>query len=144
MSHTIAQTRRNNPMWFYEQNYLLLLAIIPGLKSPQLSGHTINNGAIQMAISVAEVSPYTCLLTLAINFDEYTQITPIQMKVRIYHDASLAEVVAYQQINQLMADFLLQPTPVMDVDNKRQANLLLHEALNYYIKHEHQNDEVVC
>ena len=144
MSHTIAQTRRMNPMWFYEQNYLLLLAIIPGLKTPQLSAYTFDIGTIQMDISVTEISTYTCLLTLAINFEEYTQIAPIQMKVRIYQDAALAEVVAYQQIHQLTADFLLQPRPVMDVDNKRQANLLLHEALNYYIKHEHQTDEIVC
>lgn len=143
MSHTITQTRRKNPMWFYEQNYGLLLAIIPGLKSPKMCGYVFDSDSIHMQVDVAETSPYTCLLTVEINFKQYMQLSPIQMHVRIYNDAALAEVVAYQQLQPLTADFLRPGRQPFDVDNKRQANLLLHEALHYYIKRQ-QAKELVC
>lgn len=85
---------------------------------------------VRVRISVLEVFPYTS--TLAIN--QLTRISqwidPPGILVRVYHDATTAEAVAYQGHKAFLAKYAI-PNPTMyHQDEKRQINEFLGEWLS--------------
>lgn len=129
MSHTLEQTRNKNPMWFYERNYMFLMSVFSEFF---ISGHLksiFKNELITLSVERLENSRYTSLICLKVVFKKLPQIDSISMTIRIYHDAGLAEVIAYQNISRLVAPCLLQKIN-KEGDHKRQANLLLYEILS--------------
>ena len=48
-----------------------------------------------MQICIDEITPYTCLLSIAAESARPEWLPEIQIKVRIYHDAKMAEVVEW-------------------------------------------------
>jgi uncharacterized protein YqiB (DUF1249 family) len=85
---------------------------------------------VRVRISVLEVFPYTS--TLAIN--QLTRVSPCidppGILVRVYHDATTAEAVAYQGHKAFLAKYAI-PNPTMyHQDEKRQINEFLGEWLS--------------
>lgn len=92
---------------------------------------------VRVRISVLEVFPYTS--TLAIN--QLTQVSPWidppGILVRVYHDASTAEAVAYQGHRAFLAKYAI-PNPTMyHQDEKRQINEFLGEWLSLCLQAGH-------
>lgn len=85
---------------------------------------------VRVRVSVLEVFPYTS--TLAIN--QLTRVSqwidPPGILVRVYHDATTAEAVAYQGHKAFLAKYAI-PNPTMyHQDEKRQINEFLGEWLS--------------
>lgn len=92
---------------------------------------------VQVRISVLEVFPYTS--TLAIN--QLTRVSqwidPPGILVRVYHDATTAEAVAYQGHKAFLAKYAI-PNPTMyHQDEKRQINEFLGEWLSLCLQAGH-------
>jgi len=52
------------------------------------------------------------------------------MKVRIYHDAQLAEVISYQGHSRILSKYPYPNQKMFHRDEKRQANYLLNDWLD--------------
>tara|TARA_R100001377_G_C3171507_1_gene103235 strand:- start:33 stop:608 length:576 start_codon:yes stop_codon:yes gene_type:complete len=92
---------------------------------------------VRVRISVIEVFPYTS--TLAIN--QLTRVSqwidPPGILVRVYHDATTAEAVAYQGHKAFLAKYAI-PNPTMyHQDEKRQINEFLGEWLSLCLQAGH-------
>lgn len=134
MSHTIVQHRRRQPMWFYEKNYRFLLRLFPDLADIQQGRHRLSYGQYQLELQVIEYGPYTQFLKLSHSFGDDTPLVPeLRMSVRVYHDARLAEAIGYQGEERLLARYELSGEGLPQYDEKRQANLLLHDCLSMFI-----------
>ena len=144
MSHTIAQHRRYQPMWFYEKNYSFLRHLIPDLKHGHAGHYQIRHDQHLMNIQVTDFGPYTQRLQLSQHFtNSYSVLGELSMCVRVYHDAMLAEVIGYQGIERLLARYELPNKGMLHRDEKRQANLLLHDWLTMYINQYRQAERAV-
>lgn len=134
MSHTITQHRQNRPMWFYEKNYRFLIKLLPDLGTMPVGVFQLHHAGHTMQIKVLESCPYTQMLELSQHFVSHApQINDLRMKVRVYHDARLVEVTGYQGLGRLLAKYHIPNDRMLHPDEKRQANLLLHDWLTMFI-----------
>ncbi len=133
LSHTLEQTRNKEPMWFFERNYSYLRAIFPEIIELS-SGVLVYRDSLKVVkIQCLEVSRYTTLILLNLTFTECPQIPPVEMTIRLYHDAEVADVISYQNITRLIAPYFSAKKET-DQDHKRQANILLYELLSGCVK----------
>jgi len=136
MSHTIVQTRNKEPMWFFEHNYSYFRELFPEIIE-LYSGKLIYQDSLKtIKIKCIEFSRYTTLVSLSLSFSECPQIEPIDMTIRLYHDAQLADVVSYQNISPLVAPYFSADKNTAE-NHKRQANILLYEILSGCAKSGH-------
>lgn len=131
MSHTIATLRAKNPMWVYERNYALLVGLFSNLLDQPLDNVTRLSipGRGETQVQVVERCRYT--LTLVLTEAYSANVVPeISMRVRLYHDAHLVEVIAYQGFSDLLPKYkdLGRGNP-QNHQEKLQANMLLHDWL---------------
>ena len=133
MSHTLEQTRNKEPMWFFERNYTYLRELYPEIIELDSDALFYRDELKVVKIKCLEVSRYTTLISLHLTFTECPQIAPVEMTIRLYHDAEVADVVSYQNITRLIAPYFSVEKDA-DKDHKRQANILLYELLSGCIK----------
>ncbi len=142
MSHTIPIMRKRDPMWVYEKNYAYLVKLLAEL---------INNteGSVVASTEVSEIKATlieNCRYTQVIELRETGEsdneyLKGIRLRVRIYHDAQLAEVIAYQGNARLRARYSYPNEKMYYPDEKRQVNYLLHEWLHNLRAADFRNDE---
>lgn len=131
MSHTIATLRAKDPMWVYERNYALLVGMFSKLIDQSVdeavSIKIPDRG--ETRIEVVERCRYTLTMVLAEVYS--AKVVPeISMRVRLYHDARLVEVVAYQGFSDMLPRYMdLDRGKPQNHQEKHQANLLLHDWL---------------
>ena len=126
-------------MWFYEKNYRFLVQLLPELREEHVGHYQISCERNNLDVRVMEYGPYTQLLQLFQCFNNTSSLLgELRMNVRVYHDARLAEVVGYQGIERLLARYELPNAGMLHRDEKRQANLLLHDWLEMFISHYRQ------
>lgn len=133
MSHTLEQTRKKTPMWFFEHNYSYLRELFPELMGLYSETLIYKDKLKLVRIKCLEISRYTTLISLTLKFSKCPQIEPVEMSIRLYHDAKVADVVTYQNISRLVAPYF-STEKELDKDHKRQANILLYELLSGCIK----------
>ena len=126
-----------------ESNYARLQKLLPAL--PYTDVHTIGLpglgvGCCQARFTVLERSPYTTVVELCISQDPALPALftfAQQLNIRLYHDASMAEVLGFQQ-RQKPAPRHLYPNARMFLpDEKWQWNRFLGEWLAYCQNHGH-------
>jgi len=83
-------------------------------------------------LSILEHSKYTTTLSLTHHLNIDGKIVPdLEMKIRVYHDARVAEVIGYQHESRF-ASYYPYPNPRMRHHfEKRQINLFFSEWLKY-------------
>jgi len=118
-------------MWFFERNYSYLRAIFPEIMDSDAIVYRDDLKVVK--IHCLEVSRYTTLISLSITFTACPQIEPVEMTIRLYHDAEVADVISYQNITRLVAPYFSNKKEA-DMDHKRQANILLYELLSGCMK----------
>ena len=133
MSHTLEQTRKKEPMWFFERNYSYLRELFPEIIELSTDAIIYRDNLKMIKIMCLEVSRYTTLISLNLTFTECPQVPPVGMSIRLYHDAEVADVVTYQNITRLVAPYF-STAKETDKDHKRQANMLLYELLSGCVK----------
>jgi len=119
----------------YEANYARLAKLIPtsfGGINNVLS--PANNSEIKFSLEIIESHKFTVVVVLNIsyNFSSHLIASP-SFKVRICHDASVAEVIAYHHHSHFKPDYHYPNQDMLHKDEKQQVNRLLGEFLDYFI-----------
>ena len=135
MPHSIAETRIVNPMWYFERNFEGIRYLLKRHDLHVTDRACITRGDTFIYIDVAERSRYTMLLHIEHRFHLGSAfLTNLVFKVRVYLDAALAEVIAYQGHHNLKPRYPYPNEEMLHPDEKRQANLLLHEWLSTWTR----------
>ena len=92
------------------------------------------NGPVTVEIKILEAFKYTTTLEI-VQKPELTQwITNPSMLVRVYHDASTAEVVSYQGHRKLKPRYARTNPGMYHADEKMQVNQFLGEWLTHCLR----------
>ena len=128
----------HNPIALFEENYQLLLGLLPELCDGEGDHFLMDrrgSGAV-MEIVVLERCRYTTMLSLKMPFASGTKLLPdLSMRLRLYHDAQVAEVTDYQGCGRIPAPYQVTCHAPYLIDEKRQVNRLLHELLRHCQRH---------
>ncbi len=113
-------------------NYLRLLRLLPAFDTDHHAFGVGLDGHMQVAIT--ERSPYTTTLDISQAAQPLTALAP-RLTVRVYHDARLAEVVAFANRRRIEPRYEY-PNPAMyQPDEKAQWNRFLGEWLSHCLQH---------
>ncbi|WP_303901042.1 DUF1249 domain-containing protein [Thiohalomonas denitrificans] len=137
MSHTIVGVPPRNPMWIYEENYRLLLHLLPEqTKEGDTFALASDSTQGELNVHVLEVTRYTATLLLAKPFCvDHDWLSDLLMKVRVYDDAGVMEVMGYQGCDRIPARYQVADAGRFHRDEKRQVNYLLHDLLRHCLRH---------
>ena len=128
-------------MWIFEKNYQYLREIFPELIDVSQGNLIFRDSLKTVKVRCLEVSRYTTLISLELTFLQCPQLQPVNMSIRLYHDAELADVVSYQEITRLIAPYF-STNKNRHENHKRQANILLNELLSGCVnQHNTENAE---
>ncbi|MFO7604566.1 MAG: DUF1249 domain-containing protein [Gammaproteobacteria bacterium] len=145
MAHSIGQYRTQNPMWLYEHNYATLSALFPEVisgETPSLS-HELEHSSLR--IQVRERNKYTLLLDVAETYPAGSVWKPmLNMRIRVYTDARLAEVVNYQGRTRFLPKYETPNPRMYQRDEKYQINCLLYDWLLYLNRYRHRQQQEVA
>jgi uncharacterized protein YqiB (DUF1249 family) len=121
-----------NSLGLYESNYAKLTALLPDLSREQSRYIAAAAGLAPIYVEVVERNPYTTTIHLHQGLAAgQAWIRDLRMKVRIYHDARVAEVLSYQGV-QALQRFYTYPNPKMlQPYEKRRVNQFLGEWLSH-------------
>ncbi len=122
-------------MDMYEDNYMKLRKLIPDLMSIKSSAISEVEGHMSLYLQIKERSQFTTTLILSYCFSSGAErrMEP-NLKIRIYHDAGLAEVMSGKlHHGRLVLDNL----PSDALRQKWQLNRLLSKWLKYCLRQKH-------
>lgn len=119
----------------YEANYSRLIKLLPssldsinGLLSPA------NKTKIKFVLEIIEYHKYTIVAVLKFSYPfTNAHIPNPSFRVKICHDANVAEVIAYHHHTHFKPDYNYPNQNMLHKDEKRQVNRLLGEFLDYFI-----------
>lgn len=129
-----------------EANYLRLMKLLAGANADKYAFMVSRgNSAWRHQLQVVERSRYTTTLLL-------TQESPYastwlkmpRLTVRVYHDARLAEVLAWEGHKRLRPRYEYPNSLMYQADEKLQLNLFLGEWLSLCLAQGHSLDDVGC
>ncbi len=148
MSHTITQSiyrtttyRITTPTGLYEANYRRLLRLKSELADLQANECAYLSSS-NLVMTVLEQHKYTTVISLQQSLKTHTLISQslplsaIDMDLRICHDACLVEVIGYQGMSPVQSALVYPNKHMLQVDEKKQLNLLLKDILEQAIKSE--------
>jgi uncharacterized protein YqiB (DUF1249 family) len=115
-----------------EANFARLQRLLPRLER---DSHTFNVGTnLHLHIEVTERNPYTTTLEISQPPAEIPTVAP-RLTVRIYHDARLAEVVAFTSRRRVQPRYDYPNAAMYQPDEKSQWNRFLGEWLSHCLQH---------
>jgi uncharacterized protein YqiB (DUF1249 family) len=121
-----------NSLSLYEKNFSKLTDLLPGLPLRQGPLAIAIAGLPLIHIDILEQNPYTTTINISQSMAVgQPWVSNLCMKVRLYYDARVAEVIAYQGVRALQA-FYPYPNPKMfQPYEKRRVNQFLAEWLRH-------------
>ncbi|MGB2078305.1 MAG: DUF1249 family protein [Vibrio sp.] len=120
-------------MRVYETNYAKLNALLS--HQPFVGEiHKYQVNEIGYEIEVLEVTRYTTLVKVIEQENQASFPLP-SMKVRLYHDARVAEVCASQQISYIKPTYNYPNPKMVQKDEKHQLNRFLGDWLTFCLRH---------
>lgn len=124
-----------NSLSLYERNFSGLTDLLPSLPHRQGSFAIVISGFPLIRIEILDQNPYTTTIQIRQSMAAgQSWVCDLVMKVRIYYDARVAEVIAYQGAYALQA-FYPYPNPKMfQPYEKRRVNKFLAEWLHFCAK----------
>ncbi len=136
----IKKIPRKNATALHEANFAKLARVVPGLRD--LQGHVFINGPnnSQLELKILETSKYTKTFSLHLNYSKIKQnrsqpwLSNLQIKVRNYYDASVTEVLAFQQHHRLDARYQYPNSKMYQSNEKWQTNQFLGEWLDHCLR----------
>ena len=136
MSHTIIrrQYQTTTPVGLYEANFRRLTRLLPDIARCNV-GECIELAAENTTITILEQFKYTSIISLQQLLNtSFNQLSDVEMELRICHDARLLEVIGYQGCNPVQSAFYYPNKHMLQLDEKKQLNLLLKEILETSIR----------
>jgi len=130
-------------MDMYEDNFIKLRKLIPDLSRIDKTCVSEVEGHLPLHLRIVERSKFTTTLMLSYCFDEAGQVRmEPNLKIRIYHDAQLAEVMSGKlHHGRLVLDNL----PADARRQKWQLNRFLSKWLKYCLRQKHGfSSEIAC
>lgn len=121
-----------------DANYVRLLKLFPDLRTEDGRELAVELGdeAVRIELGVLERAPYTTLIQLSQReIRASSWLKQPQITIRLYHDASCAEVVAYQHARDFKAVYDYPNPSMHQPDEKTQVNRLLSELLAVCLNH---------
>lgn len=118
-----------------ETNYMQLLKLLPSQFFSSQRYRFAAGQNIHYQIDVLEQSRYTSLLKVQQICDGQPEFMRPVIRVRLYHDARLAEVCASQHIFHLQPKYDYPNDKMHHKDEKLQVNLFLADWLKFCIEH---------
>ncbi len=115
-----------------DANYVRLLKLFPDLREEDGREFAVELGAqaVRIELAVLERAPYTTLIALTQReLGNSSWLRQPQITIRLYHDATCAEVVAYQHARDFKAVYDYPNPDMHQPDEKAQVNRLLSELL---------------
>ncbi len=128
----------NGLMALYEQNYLRLTRLIPEWPIPFEKAVSRTQADRTLHLFVLERTKYTTSIRLTYLFEDEgdTQADP-DMELRLFHDASLAEVLACEIHPRRLSFGDFNYTKNSAFDARWARNLFLYKWLDYLLTHGH-------
>ena len=122
-----------------EANYVRLLRLFPDMMSSAERRVGLGDGGSTMVLSVLERTSYTTLVEMtqenAVQALQLGMVSPPLIKVRLYHDAKLAEVTTCQRVNYIQSKHAYPNEHMVQPDEKFQWNHFLGEWLAHGLAH---------
>lgn len=119
-------------MPLYEGNYCSLTHLVPGLRSIQIPVTFLLSDLPRIRMSIVESCKYTALIAFTHSLALGVDLVPdLAMRVRICHDARVAEVIKYQGRSRFAAVYPYPNKDMYGTFEKRQINLFLGEWLRF-------------
>jgi len=128
-------------------NYARLHKLVPDLKQThaQQSQVWLLRGEQQLQLTVLQNSRYTTELQLSLSPSaEVLWQQPFFLRVRVYHDAALAEVVSCNESGRLQAIYPYPNAKMQQRNEKHELNRFLAEWLSYSLQHGQRQASVVA
>ncbi|NRA60755.1 MAG: DUF1249 domain-containing protein [Psychrobium sp.] len=115
-------------------NYMMLLKLVPSLESQDYFFYHLDDACYQ--IHVIEKTQYTSVVSIEtiasnVNVTESVNALTPQIKVRLYHDAQMAEVLASRQIRYFKSRYDYPNRLMQQPDEKHQINQYLGQWLRH-------------
>ncbi len=139
-----------------DANYWRLLKLIPALRQNRTLHDSFDfvipapqgTDNYCLTLKIVECCPYTTVLELTetdsrvSSQEQHWGLLP-QLKIRVYHDAQMAEVIAFQQQQYFLGRYDYPNNKMYQQDEKAQLNVLLAEWLTHCLQHGHSADEKI-
>lgn len=128
MSHvTVEQT-----VSLYERNYRRVMLMLPYLCEMHGTSVIDIDGVMELRVTIHEHCRYTSIVSLSCRLPGTGELVPDPyMKIRVCHDARVAEVVAYQNCTRFRVMYPYPNRQMHQVREKRQVNVFLGEWLEH-------------
>lgn len=142
MSAVMRRTNANSLMWVFEANYDRLMKLIPRMPAVGEAVASSVDGMTDLHLEVVERSRYTTTISLTQYLRSEDKLLPDPyMRIRLYHDAKVAEVLAYQNHAHFKHRYPY-PNPRMHQRcEKRMLNQFLGEWLAHCIARGYRFDQ---
>lgn len=115
----------------YEGNYARLICLVPDLSLLTQTRLLEMTPELSLRMEVIERTRYTTVLLMRGEFaHRQSLVSEPVMKVRVSHDAQVAEVISYQDHGRLDARYEQPNRAMMGRFEKRQVNRFLREWLD--------------
>ena len=133
-------------MDLYERNYINMRRLIPAMPPASAVRRSRVSGNLDLHLQVVERNRYTSELRLTYQFaqDDGAILAEPNLRIRVYHDAQLAEVMAAQPRHYaaFTTDLLLNAHPKgVGLHPRWQINRFLFKWLTYCLRQGHRFDE---
>ncbi len=128
--------RMLSPMRLYERNFVRLEALLPALSGVETMVANLEPGFV-VRLRKLDATPYTstvlfeCLMAVT---EQHCWISDPQIRVRLYHDAQVAEVVGYQNHHRFAARYDYPNRFMFQRNEKMQLNVFLSEFIDFLVK----------
>lgn len=123
----------------HEANFERLTWLIPGLQDMEGPVRSVGIDALELQLDILERGKYTTTIALTHHFHSPGGlVSDPYMRIRLYTDARVAEVLSYQGHARLQ---LFHPYPILNMANlqeKQRVNRFLGEWLDYCIARGHR------
>lgn len=123
-----------------EANYARLLKLLPDLDAQEQREYQISWHGQQATVrlEIEERFRYTTTVLVSHQLDtESRWLEAPQLLVRLYHDATMAEVICIKQRRQLAGRYPYPNRDMHQPDEKVQLNEFLGECLSQCLRHGH-------
>jgi len=123
-----------------EANYARLGKLTPSLDECDQWRYLVEmagSGSQELVIDVQERARYTTMLKVSQQQGLQGWAGPLQLQVRLYHDARMAEVVAWREHRRVQPRYEYPNDKMYQRDEKLQLNLFLADWLSHCLSHGH-------
>lgn len=124
-----------------EANYARIMQLLPNMGTEDHRLFTVDLAAerqVQFHIEVRERCKYTTMVDV-IQTTDFSDAQPWaiapRFSLRVYHDAKMAEVIAFDRHHRLRASYEYPNDKMYQRDEKIQLNTFLGEWLSHCLKH---------